>query len=476
MIRTTRGPRWLCGACVVLAACGAPGPASPPVASPTGAASPPGRHAELASAIDALAAAVLASTPAAGISVAVVWHGEPVVARGYGLADVERKTPAAADTLFRIGSITKQFTAAAILQLAAAHKLALDDDLHRYLPDYPTHGKRITLRNLLAHTSGIRDYEHGIPWLQDHMSEQRPAAELVAQFAAAPLDFEPGARWSYSNSGYFLLGLIIERASGQSFADHVRDHVIAASGAPDVRYCPDEQDYPRAARGYEVKGNARVASRPIKMVYAYAAGGLCASAPGLVAWSRALAHARVVDEASWRQMTTPVPLADGSRFGYGLGLFVGDLGGRRVIFHGGGINGFVSTLAYYPDDDLHVAVLVNTEGNFADDLGEAIARKVLGLSAPRPQEQPTSTADAENVVGRYSVAGVGLTLVIEVEGGELYAHKEGGAARHRLVSQGGGSYALPDVGAQLVFEPSTGKAARIRYTQGGVAFVGERAP
>jgi len=467
MTPTTRRVAWLASACLGLGACGSPAPAPrSPVSHPR----------ELAAAIDELAADEVRRTPAAGLAVAVVWHGETVVAKGYGLADVEHGTPVTADTVFRIGSITKQFTAAAILSLAAAHQLALDDDLTRYLPDYPSHGKRITLRNLLTHTSGIRDYEHGLPWFHDHMAEQRPGAELVAQFAAAPLDFEPGTRWSYSNSGYYLLGLIIERVSGQPYADYVRDHVIAASGATGIRYCPDEQDYPNAARGYELGDRARTAARPIKMVYAYAAGALCATAPGVVAWSRALSHGRVVDAAAWRAMTAPVTLGDGSQFGYGLGLFVSELGGHRALVHGGGINGFVATLAYYPDDELYVAVLVDTEGGFADELGEAIARRVLAIPRPAERDLAVSASEAAELVGRYQLAAMGQTLIVEAQDGKLYARRDGGTARPRLVSQGDRRFLLRELGATLVFEPSAGRATTIRVTQSGATFEGQRVP
>src|SRR5262249_47486703 len=157
-------------------------------------------------------------------------------------------------------------------------------ELVRYLPDYPVHGRHITLRNLLTHTSGIADYEHK-PWLEAHMAERRPVAELVASFAADPFTFETGAQWAYSNSGYFLLGQIIEKPAHQPYADYTRDHVATAG----ISYCPDEPTGPAQAHGYDVKDDKRVPTRPIHMAYAAAAGALCATAPGLAAWTRALA-------------------------------------------------------------------------------------------------------------------------------------------------------------------------------------------
>jgi CubicO group peptidase (beta-lactamase class C family) len=426
-------------------------------------------RAEPPPALDALAADLLAKTPAAGVSIAVVRRGETIVAKGYGFADADRRTPVTPASVFRIGSITKQFAAAAILRLAAAHRLSLDDDLHRYLPDYPAR-EPITLRQLLAHTSGIHDYEHSA-WLREHMAEHRPRSELVAAFAAEPLDFAPGTKWAYSNSGYYLLGLVIERVTGHPWADYVTD-MVGAAGVAGIRNCPDEQDYPNAARGYDLDAGHRVPTRPIAMAHAFTAGDVCATASGLVAWERALATGRVVDAASWRAMTTPVTLTDGATFGYGLGLFLGDLGGHRMIFHGGGVNGFVSTLAYFPDDDVYIAVLVNTDGNFADDLGEAIARNVLGV----PRGKPTATPVPDDaIIGHYDAIGVGIALIIERDAaGKLVAHKEGGEPRP-LVREADGSYTIPGRG-QLTFKRDGDRVTGFTYVQAGMTFEARRAP
>ncbi len=433
--------------------------------------------AELAARLDRLAAKAFADGDVAGISIAVVWHGATVLAKGYGVADAEHGTAVDADTVFRIGSITKQFTAAAILRLAADGSLAVDDPLTRYLPDYPVHGRAITLRHLLTHTSGIKDYEHGA-WLAAHMAEARPATELIASFAAEPFDFEPGTQWSYSNSGYFLLGQIIERLTGHSYAATV-DAMVAAAHVDGVRYCADQQDAPHAARGYQRgAGGARVPAAPIRMMHVMAAGAMCATASGLVAWAQALAGGRVVTPAAWAEMTTPVRLANGDHHDYGFGLFTGRLGDHRMIFHSGGINGFVAKLSSYPDDELYVAVLVNTESNAADALDDALAREVLGVAPPPPTlDLPVDATEAAAVAGRYLVAAAGATLVIEADGGTLYVRTEGDAERATLRRQADGSYvAAASSLVTLRFVRAGDRVVGLELVQAGMAFAGTRLP
>lgn len=447
-------------ACVALFACGG-SPAAPvrPI-DPT-----------LVARIDKLAQDLVDKTPAASVSVAVTWHGQPIVAKGYGLADVEAKTPATADTVYRIGSITKQFAAAAILQLAKDHKLSIDDDVTRYLSSYPTRGQHITLRNMLQHTSGIHDFEHG-EWFTTHMGDRLPAVELVASFAAEPLDFPPGTKWAYSNSAYFLLGQIIEQASKQSFADYVRDHELEAAGVTGVRYCPDDQTYPNAAKGYSLEGANRTPARPVNMAYAFSAGAMCATASGLVAWSQALSHGKVVSDDDWRAMITPGTLANGRKTRYGFGLFVGELGGHRMIFHSGGISGFVAWLAYFPDDDLHVAVTLNTEGPFAT-IGEDIARLVLNAPKPAVVDLPIDPQEAKAAVGTYAILGVG-TLVIEVDKDQLFLRAEGAPGHARMQRQADGSYVVPEASLTLRLVRDGDRVVGVAIETGGMTIDGDR--
>jgi D-alanyl-D-alanine carboxypeptidase len=316
----------------------------------------------------------------AGATVAVVLHGRPVLVQGYGLADVLGNVPMRADHIFRIGSITKSFTAAAILKLEALGKLQLADPLTKHLPDY-TVGSAVTLQHLLTHTSGIPDYVE-LPGFGERMAEAKTRAELVAAFAQLPLQFTPGSEFSYSNSGYYLLGLVIERISGQSYTDFLQAELFAPAGLGDTCYCPDAQDYPRAALGYESSSGTLAPAKPAMMTLTFSAGALCSTASDLVRWIAALSHGKVITPLAFARMSQPTLLTSGNIHPYGLGLAPRELEGHSRVGHYGDINGFGSALHYYPLDELYIAVLVNTEGKAAPDIAEKIARTVFSSKQP----------------------------------------------------------------------------------------------
>lgn len=303
-------------------------------------------------AVDSLAEAAVGSGSVAGVSVAVARGGRTVHARGYGLADVSRNAPVTPATIFRAGSLAKQFTAAAVMRLVEQKRLSLDDEITKFLPEYPAHGRSVLVRHLLSHTSGIRS-------------------------DGEPLEFAPGTDFRYSNSGYFLLGRIIEKVTGQRYADFLHDAVIAPLALPATKYCPDQPVPATDASGYLVRGGGLVPSAPLNMNHPFAAGALCASAGDLVAWTLALSGGRVVSSDSYRRMITPDPLADGRRMPYGYGLGLVSVAGHAAIAHGGAMSGFTAQLVHFPADSLIVAVMVNTEGGVADRLAFDIARLVL---------------------------------------------------------------------------------------------------
>lgn len=367
-------------------------------AAPLAAQTAPDRAA-LSAAIDSMARQELAGGRVAGFSIAVARRGEVLFARGYGMADLELEVPVTAEMVFRLGSITKQFTAAAIMRLVEEGKLNLDDEFTKYLPDYPTNGHRITIRHLLTHTSGIKSYTGlGPRWLEK-VRLDLTHEELVALFRDEPLDFEPGAKYLYNNSGYYLLGMIIEQLTGQSYADYLAETFFRPLGLEATSYCDDTALVKHRARGYAQGGDGLVNAAPMSMTQPFAAGALCSTALDLVRWQEALAGGAVVSEASYRAMTTPATLNDGAPVGYGFGLSLGrKLEGRPLIGHGGGIFGFVTSLSYLPDEGLTVVVLVNTErGVNPGQLGERIMRRALGLSSA-----PVSIAPAGGAPVRRS--------------------------------------------------------------------------
>ena len=347
------------------------------VLGPVASASAQMHDSLLVRAVDSLAGAAVGSGSVAGVSVAVSRGGRTVVARGYGLADIGRKAPVTPATIFRGGSLAKQFTAAAVMRLAEQGRLSLDDEITRYLPDYPAQGHRVLIRHLLAHTSGIRNYTSLGPRWASRNREPMSADSIIALFAPEPFEFAPGTDFRYNNSGYFLLGRIIEKVTGRPYADVLQAEVIAPLALPATKYCPSDPVPETDASGYSRRGGALVPSAPLNMNHPFAAGALCTSAEDLVRWTLALSGGKVVSPESYRRMITPDPLADGRRMPYGYGLGLLSMAGHPGIAHAGGMNGFMAQLAHFPADSLVVAVMVNTEGDVADRLAFAIARLAL---------------------------------------------------------------------------------------------------
>jgi D-alanyl-D-alanine carboxypeptidase len=369
---------------------------------------------DLVQTVDSLAQASLGGGVVAGMSVALVRGSDVLLAKGYGFADLENQVPATEHTVYRIGSITKQFTAAAIMQLAERSKLSLDDDIRRYLPSYDTHGYGITIRQLLNHTSGIRNFTE-LPAFQTRDRLDFSPESLVAIFEHEPLDFPPGTGFHYNVSAFYLLGLIIQRVSGQPYGEYLRTQVFAPLGLRDTYACEDAPLIPHRAHGYRASDGRLENASYLSMVPPTAGGDLCSTVLDLATWTRALAEGRLISHASYVQMTTPGRLADGRVLGYGYGLFLSALGGHREIVHGGDINGFSAYKAFYPDDSLTLVVLSNTEGPlvYSGQIARPIARRVLGVPAETIKDLPLSPGERDRIVGTYRDGTLMVTVTEE---------------------------------------------------------------
>ncbi|MEZ5290951.1 MAG: serine hydrolase domain-containing protein [Vicinamibacterales bacterium] len=429
--------------------------------------------ADLLSRIDAIVQAPIAAGTVAGTSVAVVRHGTTILSKGYGVADLEWNVPMPADATFEIGSITKQFTAAAILLLRDEHKLSLDDPITKYLPDYPTQGKTVTLRRLLNHTSGIKGYTE-MEAFGDFQRLDKPRQALVDLFAAQPFDFEPGEEQIYNNSAFFLLGLVIEKVAGQPYADVVKERLFDKVGMPSSYYCSEKVIHTNHAHGYDTDATGLVLKDFLDHDWPYSAGSLCSNTTDLVAWNRALHGGKVLKPASYTEMTTPGTLSDGTAIRYGYGISVADIGGRRAIAHGGGIHGFLSESEYYPDDDLIVVVLQNTAGPSGPrDTAMKIAEAVLGRA---PSRARPFTGDAAAYAGTYTGRGRGRPSALTVgtvAGGLTLRRGENGPPRP-LEYRGGEVFADRDT--LLTFERRDGRVMRLRIDTGSGHNVLSRQP
>ena len=372
-----------------------------------------------------LADAYPADGPGAAVLVA---RGDEVIYRGArGLASVELRVPLSPEQSFRIGSVTKQFAAAGLLKLVDAGKLGLDDPLSKFLPDYPN-GAKITVRQLLNHTSGIKSYTDVAGVMDGPIRQDLSTAALVASFKDQPADFAPGEKWAYNNSGYVLVGAVIEAASGKSWNAHLTESVLAPGGLKSTVFGADDALIDGMARGYTVRDEHVAPAAFLSMTQPHAAGALVSTVDDLHRWNRALHGGKLLSEDSYTAMITPVgPAADAK---YGFGIERGTLRGHELLQHGGGIFGFSSHLLYVPDAQLSVVVLQNADAttNGKGDPGDlATVLGAYALGDPYPEAKPIEVS-AETLKGAEGVYRIDAenTRVLRVVDGKLTSQRTGG--------------------------------------------------
>lgn len=341
--------------------------------------------ADLEAFVDSVAEAVVESKESVGLSIGIAKGDETWLAKGYGLANLELNVPATAQSVYRIGSVSKQFTAAAILLLAEDGKLSLDDPLTQFLPEYPTQGHEITVRQLLQHTSGIKSFTD-LPSYRPSWHQPVTHEEIINRFKDEPFHFAPNEKFKYCNSGYYLLGVIIEKASGQTYEEFLEERVFSPLELDATVYDRHGRIIPNRASGYGKAwvGGFRNATF-VNMGQPFAAGALASTVEDLIRWQRGLVNHTLLDPDSWKAMTTPAKLNHGKASVYGLGMFLRKLDDHPTIRHGGGINGFRSDLAYFPDMDVTIAVLANTERARPEKVTDRIARHLFKTEPPPPE-------------------------------------------------------------------------------------------
>ena len=322
---------------------------------------------------------------APGAAVIVVRDGNVILRKGYGMANLELGVPVEPEMVFRLGSVAKQFTAMAILMLSEEGKLALTDEITEYLPDYPTHGRTITIENLLTHTAGVKDYEL-LPARLAVAHNDLTVEELIALFQDEPLDFAPGEQWSYSNSGYVLLGAIIEKVARMSYADFIQQRIFTPLGMTHSYYDDSTHLIPGHVAGYSPAADGYSNAEHMSLTHAYAAGALASSVDDLARWDAALYTNKLVKQATLHQAFKPYTLKNGESTGYGYGWVIGDYEGHTITEHNGGINGFVAQVMRLPDDEVYVAILTNSDGR-GQVLG-TLAFQIAAIVIGKPYHDP----------------------------------------------------------------------------------------
>lgn len=363
---------------------------------------------------------------APGATVIVTKDGMPVFRKAYGLADVDSKAPLEPDMQLRLGSITKQFTAVAILMLAEQGKLSLQDDVTRFLPAYPSRGKRITIEQLLQHTAGIPNYT-GMMTFSLSTDKDKSVQQMIDFFKDESLDFEPGARWSYSNSGYFLLGAIIEKASGASYADFVAKNIFEPLGMEDTAYEGHERSSKRRVAGYrEGFLSGYKPAEKLSMTQPFAAGALVSTVDDLARWDSAISAGSLLKPESWQRAFTPCVLPNAAKCTYGFGWRIGALRGHRMQSHGGDIPGFNSAAVRLPDDKVYVAVLGNSNRNMLNTDRVAFTAAAIAVGDPFPPQRaiPMTKLAMSAFAGTYQLAESGIRT-ITFDGGGLRFERKG---------------------------------------------------
>jgi CubicO group peptidase (beta-lactamase class C family) len=377
------------------------------------------------------------SAPIAGLTVAISRAGRQVFVKGYGLADLENRVAASADTVYSFKSITKSFTAAAILQLREQRKLELDEEVGHLLPNLPAQWRSITIRQLLTHTGGLPDY--GGELFRENIGKDIMTAEWVHAMADQPLLFEPGAGWSYSNLGYDVLGLIIEKLSGRSYAEYVSSQFVMPFGLEHTRVLDREAIISHRARSYTLDPTQKFVNARSWGTYGIPAGALGGTVADLLKWEYSLQQMTALALPAKRLMETPAQLSIGIELDYGFGTRLGMMGPHRVVAHSGDGEGWTSAAVRIDDADLVVVVLTNTESyaRHAQIIACSIARRILSISDPVINDLALTSAEQAGFAGKY-----GNGLQILSQNGVLFVQLWPGGPRSRLLYQGKGTFVL----------------------------------
>ena len=395
-------------------------------------------------------------------SVLVAKGADVLLSKGYGSANLEWDVPNSPATKFRLGSITKQFTAASILLLQERGKLNVDDPVKKYMTDAPAAWDKITIYHLLTHTSGIPSFT-GFPEFPKWEPFAATPAEEVARFRDKPLDFAPGEKFSYSNSGYVLLGYLIEKVTGGSYEKFVRENIFTPLGMQDSGYDSNSAVIPRRAAGYTPGKEGLANAGFVHMSIPFSAGSLYSTTGDLLKWEQGLFGGKLLSAASLKTMTTPF------KSDYACGLFVSTKDGRKSIEHGGGIEGFNTQLTYYPDDKLTVVVLANVNGSAPGEIAAKLAGVAHGETVKLQTEHKSITVDQKvlaGYVGTYELA-AGTNISITLEGDQL-SEKLGEQQTFPIYPETETMFFLKVVDAQIEFEKdSSGAVTDLVLHQGG---------
>jgi len=359
-----------------------------------------------------------------GTSALVTKNGKVIYRKAFGKANLELDVPMSPESVFQIGSMTKQFTAVSILMLLEQGKLALNDDITKYIPDYPTHNKNITIHHLLTHTSGIKSYT-SMRGLREIARKDLEPLELIDFFKNEPTNFNPGEEYKYNNSGYIILGYIIEKVSGISYAEFVEENIFKKTNMSTSLYGSKSKIIKNRASGYQKRSDYRNTTY-ISLTLPYAAGSIMSTVDDLLKWQQAISNNTLLKPETIKKAFTNYSLNNGTKINYGYGWHTNEINGTPTIEHGGSIFGFKSMGVYIPSVDVYVIVLSNCDCNSPTTIALKIA--ALAIDNPFPEIKNAATLTSKQLeqwVGTYEYDN-GVIRHFKLINSQLYSQREGG--------------------------------------------------
>jgi CubicO group peptidase (beta-lactamase class C family) len=395
--------------------------------------------------------------------------GAVIFEKGYGYKNKVTNARNDTNTIFQIGSITKQFTSAIILQLLEQNKLSLQDSLTKYIPDYPN-GNKITIEELLTHTAGVYNYTNDVNFMVNETTHPINRDSLINRFKHKPLDFQPGQKFSYSNSGYILLGYIIEKVTGQSYFQVVRQRIFQPLHMDHSGFDFTHLNSPDKAIGY-TSPESTTPANIVDSSVSFAAGSIYTTVGDLYKWDRALRSGRIISPASQEKAYTP-HLAQ-----YGYGWMIGTVDGKKVVEHGGGITGFVSQIRRIPEDETCIVVLDNQpNGANPSDIARDISAILNGKDVKLPETKVATAVDTailRQYVGVYQISPT-FSIAVTLDGGRLYGQATG-QGKFQLFAQKKDNFFLKVVQAEVEFvRGADDKVEKLILHQNGQNISGKR--
>jgi CubicO group peptidase (beta-lactamase class C family) len=417
---------------------------------------------DLESQVDAYVSTIYKSNEP-GAAVLIAKQGKPIYRKAFGNANLELGVAMAPINVFEIGSITKQFTAISILMLEEQGKLKIDDEITKYIQDYPTLGKTITIHHLLNHTSGIKSYT-GMESFRELARNDMTPTELIDVFKNEPMDFDPGDKYLYNNSGYILLGHIIEVISGQSYEEFIEKHIFEKLGMNSSYYGKMTQIIPNRAAGYQNR-DGYVNAEYLSLTLPYAAGSIMSNVDDLLKWQNALRDNTLISKASMEKAIHGSELNDGSHIGYGYGLQEGNINGSPTYHHGGGIFGYTTMGIYIPEEDVFVSVLTNCDCNSPTGVATKVAAMAIGK--PFPDIKDTISLSQEKLnkwTGAYEFKD-GAIRFITLEESQLISQREG-STKFKIYPMSAERFIFEEGTIEYQFSMNDGKKQVVMKTNG----------